>query len=270
MNITTINRAGQPSIVVQVAGEGQPVLFVHGGFVDSANWSRMVPLLAPKYTLWLMDRRGHGQSDDYRHGDTLLDEADDVLAVLEAIGKPAFLVGHSSGAHVALQAAKRARNAARLVLYEPPVLNNDTSPTPPVSILANRKALAIFALRDVVAKANSEKILTDEAYDAILQSSFGKMLMDNAHSIPAELAAYRAYRFDAAVFATMQMPTLLLVGDKSLPFSRIITDQLHAVLPNSEVVVLEGQGHGAMMSAPHLFADALQDFFGQNKQNGGE
>ncbi len=241
------------------------MLFIHGGFVDSANWSRMVPLLAPKYTVWLMDRRGHGQSDDYRNGDTLMDEADDVLAVLEAIGKPTLVVGHSSGAHVAMQAARRARNIVGLVLYEPPVLNSATNPAPPHSILNNRKALAIFAMRDVVAKANGERILSDEAYDALLQSSFGKMLMYNAHSVPAELAAYRSYQFDAAMLATMMIPTLLLVGQISSPFNRIITDQLHAVLPNSKLVILEGQGHGAMSSAPQLFVDALKEFFGQNK-----
>lgn len=245
-------------IAVHVTGTGQPILFVHGGFVDSANWSRVAPLLEARYEVWLMDRRGHGQSDPYRDGDTLLDEANDVLAVLDAIGKPTYLVGHSAGAHVALHAARRSTHVTKLVLYEPPAIGSAATPAPPDGILADLRALALFAMRDVVGQATGEA--PPRGYEALLDSSYGAMLLRNALSIPAELTAYRAYRFDAAEFAAMSTPTLLLVGSKSPAFNRVNSEQLQAVLPNSRIAILDGQSHGAMWSAPQLFADALAEF----------
>ena len=249
-------------LAVHATGVGQPILFVHGGFVEGTNWSRVASVLETRYEVWLMDRRGHGQSDGYRNGDTLLDEADDVVAVLDAIGKPSYLVGHSAGAHVAMHAARRATNVARLVLYEPPALGSADIPQVPSDIWDNPRALALFAMRDVVGQATGET--PPRGYEALLDSSYGAMLLRNTHSIPDELAAYRAYHFETAEFAALSTPTLLLVGTKSPPFNRVASEQLHSVLPNSRIKLLDGQSHGAMWSAPQLFADALTEFFGQD------
>lgn len=229
--------------------------------MDSTLWHDVAQLLEAKHEVWLMDRRGHGQSDGYRNGDTLNDEANDVLAVLDAIGRPVLLVGHSSGAHVALLAARRARDLVRaLILYEPPVLGLATNPLPPAEIHDDPHALAIFAMRDVVDAATGNR-KKPEAYAQMLRSSFGQMLLRNARSVLQELTAYRAYEFDVRDFARVTIPALLLLGEKSPPFNRVITDTLHAVLPNSRIETLAGQGHGAMMSAPQMLADALAAYF---------
>jgi hypothetical protein len=51
----------------------------------------------------------------------------------------------------------------------------------------------------------------------------------------------------------LQTATLLLLGGNSPPFCRIAAEALHDALPNSRIVVLPGQSHGAIPTAPDLF-----------------
>jgi pimeloyl-ACP methyl ester carboxylesterase len=73
-----------------------------------------------------------------------------------------------------------------------------------------------------------------------------------------ELESYAAYEFNAERFRSFMLPTLFLLGSYSPPFNSIVTEQLQAVLPNHKTALLEGQEHGAMASAPDLFAQVLR------------
>lgn len=256
MSFVTSADGARIAVHVDGAGAGQPLLLVHGGFVDSGHWARLAPLLATRHEVWRMDRRGHGQSDSYAAGHTIEREFEDVAAVLAAIGRPVVLMGHSAGAHVALNAALRSPHMSRLILYEPPVLGPDTNPTPPDEIVNDAHALALFAVREVVDGATGE-MKPPEAYAGLLKSSFGAMLQRNALSFPAELKSYRAYAFEPRNYAALSVPTLLLVGETSPPFNRIVIDQLHTVLPNSRIAMIPGQSHGAMMGAPAVLAEMI-------------
>ena len=102
-------------------GSGPPLVLVHGGFSDHVtNWQEARPWLADRFSVWAVARRGRGDSSATA-GHTVEDEASDVAAVLRRVGEPAFLLGHSYGALVALRAAARQPASVRkLVLYEPP------------------------------------------------------------------------------------------------------------------------------------------------------
>jgi pimeloyl-ACP methyl ester carboxylesterase len=119
----TLQRIVTPAGVTvsnRVYGEGPPHVLVHGAFSDhDTNWEFVAPRLAASFTVHAIARRGRGATDATT-GHGIADEATDVVAVLAAIGAPAFLLGHSYGAQVALEAARAARAAVRkLVLYEP-------------------------------------------------------------------------------------------------------------------------------------------------------
>ena len=104
-----------------VYGEGPPLLLVHGAFSDHrTNWAYVKPFLAQRFTVYAMARRGRGSSDATA-GHALEDEIDDAASLLRRIGAPAFVIGHSYGAHVALGAAFAVPALVRrLVLYEAP------------------------------------------------------------------------------------------------------------------------------------------------------
>ena len=100
---TTVSRDGTP-IAWWRSGVGPDLLLVHGTTADHTRWETMLPLLEPHATVHAMDRRGRGGSGD-SPAYSVAAEADDVAAVVEAIGRPVDVFGHSYGALVALEAA---------------------------------------------------------------------------------------------------------------------------------------------------------------------
>jgi 3-oxoadipate enol-lactonase len=111
----------------EVVGEGQDaVLLVPGTFSDRRTWRQVVPAIAGGSRCILFDPRGTGDTPDPGLPFTPDDLADDLLAVLDAVGaERAHLVGHSLGAQVALLTA--ARHPARVgrVVAVAPMLQPD-------------------------------------------------------------------------------------------------------------------------------------------------
>src|SRR3712207_4932451 len=89
-------------------GEGRPLVLVHGSTADRSRWAPVVPALAQRFEVVLVDRRGRGLSRAEADGDYAIDrEAEDLVAVADAVGEgaPVGVVGHSFGGLVALEAA---------------------------------------------------------------------------------------------------------------------------------------------------------------------
>ncbi len=78
------------------SGEGPPLLLVHGATADSTRWASITPRFEGHFTVYAMDRRGRGRSGDA--GDyNLMREAEDIAAVVDSIGEPVSVLGHSYG-----------------------------------------------------------------------------------------------------------------------------------------------------------------------------
>ena len=105
-------------------GEGPALILVDGALtVHSYGSGELATLLAPHFTVYGFDRRGRGES-----GDTLpyaVDrEIDDIEALIDRAGGPAFLYGHSSGGPLAMRAAIRlGGKVSKIAMYEPPYNN---------------------------------------------------------------------------------------------------------------------------------------------------
>ncbi|WP_137895733.1 alpha/beta hydrolase [Ramlibacter sp. 2FC] len=119
-----VERAGV-SLHTRVAGEGPPLLLLHGHPQTQAMWHRVAPALAQRFTVVLMDLRGYGDSgrpaSDAQHGPyTKREMALDALAVMAAHGHARFQVlAHDRGARVAHRlAADHPAAVERLMLLD--------------------------------------------------------------------------------------------------------------------------------------------------------
>ncbi len=101
-----------------VHGNGEAVLLLHGGFVDSRMFAPAMPLLVDSFRVYTVDRRGHGHTPDVEGPLSYEAMADDTIAFLDEVARePAHLVGYSDGASVALLVAlKRPDLVRKLVL----------------------------------------------------------------------------------------------------------------------------------------------------------
>lgn len=241
------------------SGAGAPLLLVHGTTADHERWSPILPSLKQHFTVYVMDRRGRGASGDSPDYN-IMREAEDVAAVVEAIGEPVFLLGHSYGAICSLEASLLTDKVSRLILYEPPIPTGlpQYPPQTPNRIqdLVNsgdlEAALAVF-FREIVK-------MPETAFAAYRQLPAWKVRVQLAPTISREMTFDQTYHFEAKKFVGFHISTLLLLGGESPPLFQRAIEQIHSALPNSQVVTLLGQQHIAMDTDPELFVREVLHF----------
>src|SRR5689334_19068787 len=96
-------------IEYHVYGSGEPaVVLIHGWSCDGNYWKEQIAPLKAKYTTVTVDLAGHGASGANRTDWSMGNFGEDVAAVVRQIrNQKVVLVGHSMGAPVALEAARR-------------------------------------------------------------------------------------------------------------------------------------------------------------------
>jgi len=257
--MTTARSADGVTIVAAEAGSGPPLVLVHGTGADHGRWAPVLPALAAQFTVHCMERRGRGESGDgadYR----IEREFEDVKALVDAIGEPVALLGHSHGAICALEATLLTSNVQKLVLYEPPIATD--AAVHPASVIERLQGLLDAGDREgVVTTFFGETVRMPASELARLRSLPNwPARVAAAHTIPRELRADEDYRFDAARFSNLRVPTLLLLGGESPPFFETALARIEQAMPSSHITVLPGQRHTAMNSAPELFVSEVVAF----------
>jgi pimeloyl-ACP methyl ester carboxylesterase len=255
------------SIAFWRSGEGPPLLLVHGATADhTTTWRFVRPKLERHFTVYAMDRRGRGGSGDapdYK----LQREAEDVAAVVDAINEPVNVLGHSYGGLCALHAALITPNLRRLIVYEGVPLRGADEVGP--SIIDRMQAMLetgdmegvlVTMYRDLVEMPPEELELLRSQRDA------WAVRLRNAPTLPRELRALERYTLAPERFESMETPTLLLVGGDSPPRELENARGVAEALPEARVVILPGQQHAAMYTAPELFVREVVAFLLETSQ----
>ena len=244
------------------SGDGPALVLVHGTSADHSRWASVLAALEQRFTVYAMDRRGRGASGDSADY-AIAREFDDVAALVDSIGEPVVLLGHSYGAICSLEAALGPNRVRKLVLYEPPIPVGLPIHSP-VSIERLQALLDKGEKAGVVTTFLSEIVHMPEGEVKMLQSqSSWSGRVAAAHTIPRELRADEGYRFDPVQFKAFKVPTLLLLGGDSPAFFKAAIDVVHAALPSSRLVILPGHQHVAMNTAPDLFLNEVLTFIAE-------
>jgi pimeloyl-ACP methyl ester carboxylesterase len=239
-------------------GSGPPLVLVHGAFSDHVtNWEFVKPFFEQQFTVYAIARRGRGETDATA-GHSLEDESRDVIAVIQAIGAPVFLLGHSYGAQTTLAAAAQVPDRVRkLVLYEPAwprVVEQEA--------LARLEALAQAGDWDGFAVTFFHERLSVplEELDALRTTALWPPIIADAPASLGDLRALSRYDFRPERFRELRVPVLLQIGTES-PRDLYVTDALAAVLPDVRIEALPGQAHEGMTTAPQMYTEAVARFF---------
>lgn len=247
------------TIGCEKAGSGPPLLLVHGTTADHRRWAGITPKLARQFTVYAMDRRGRGGSTDAPDYH-LIREAEDVAAVVDGIGGPVRIVGHSYGAVCSLEATLLTDNVDRMILYEPPIPSD--LPVYPPGVPERMQTLIDTGEREAALEAFFREVvrMPDHEFVQYRALPMWKSRIELAPTIPRELAIDRIYTFDTNKFADVQVPTLLLLGGDSPALFQRGIEAVHAALPKSAVTTLPGQQHIAMDTDPELFLEVATGF----------
>lgn len=261
--MNTLSSHDGTAIAYDRQGEGPPLILVDGALSvhSSGSGQELAKLLSPRFTVYGYDRRGRGGS-----GDTLPyspdREIDDIEALIDHAGAPAFLYGHSSGGPLAMRAAIRlGRKVSKIALYEPPYNTDPAAQASWSQYLSQlRETLAEGRGGDAVALFMRFIGTPAEKVDGMRRAAFWPSLeavaptlaydhagvMGETWSVPAELAA------------RVSVPALVMAGDASLPFMPGAARALSQAIPQGQLRTLAGQAHEV---DPAVLAPVLAAFF---------
>ena len=238
-------------------GSGPPLVLVHGSFSDhETNWEFVKPLFEQQFTVYAIARRGRGNTDA-TEGHSLEDESSDVVAVIQSISAPVFLLGHSYGAQTALAAAAQVPERVRkLVLYEPAwpqIIGKEAlARFEELAQAGDWEGLAVTFFRDRLS-------VPVEELDELQATELWPPIIADAKASLSDLRALSRYDFKAERFRELRVPVMLQIGTES-PRHLYATDALAAILPDVRIEELPGQAHEGMTTAPKMYAEAVSRF----------
>jgi pimeloyl-ACP methyl ester carboxylesterase len=262
MKIATFTSRDGTRIACHVAGRGMPLVLVHGTTADHSRWMPLVSSLEQRFTVYAVDRRGRGESGDATTY-SLDCEVEDLVAVVDGIGSPVDLLGHSFGAIVSLEVAARTANVRRLSLYEPPIPTGVAFVSP--ELVTNVERLVAAREREAAVETFLAAGPRVPAHELAVMKSHAQAWTARvaaAHTIPRELRASTDYRFDAKQFSSVSTPMMLLLGSASAPPFRAALEVVKAAIPQAELALLPNQQHTAMDTAPDMFLREVLRFHG--------
>lgn len=246
-----------------VHGKGAPLVLIHGSLCDMRYWKAQIPALSRDFQVFSVSLRGYWPDDAIAspQGFSAQAHADDIAAFIDAhCGGRAHVAGHSRGGNVAFQVARRhPEKVAALVLADPGLMMNDGEDRRGDF---RHKALRAIQSGDVEAGlALFIDTVSGEDTWRRMVPWFKQMVMDNAHTLAAQVAepAYRLTENDARAVAH---PVLLIGGALSPAPYPAILDALHAWLPNAQQLRIAGSSHGMNLGNPRAFNEAVRRFLG--------
>lgn len=252
----TVRSTDGTPIAYEKIGAGPPLVLVHGGVSDRTYWAPVAQALAERFTVVTVDRRGRGAS-----GDTapyaIEREFDDIAAVVDAIGEPVHLLGHSYAGICALEAALRTPNLRTLSLYEPPFGMNDAIPE---EFAAELDALVAAGDDDAAVELMMIEVvgLPREALAELrAETAAWQPMVDSVHTLPRELRSVMTFAFDARRYTAIDVPTVLLTGTLTPPELCVGVGLVRDAVTGARVVSMEGVDHEAVTTGPEVLTAAL-------------
>lgn len=263
------------------AGEGDPVVLLHGWPQTWYMWRKVIPALAERYTVVAPDLRGFGQSSKPEAGYDKRTVATDVYELVRALGfEKVFLVGHDLGGPTAYAyACAHPDDVRRLVILDVAITIDRAEQNEYYRRLFH---LSFHARPDVALSlvAGRERTYLSHFYrDCFNPGAFSLEDIEeyvNAFSAPGAMRASMAHYATLPVDlehnrenakTKLEMPVLALGGEIS--FGMGVKKSLEAVAQDVRGGVIAGSAHWIAEEQPEALLAELLSFFGEEEGQGG-
>jgi pimeloyl-ACP methyl ester carboxylesterase len=220
-------------VAYEQAGDGPPLVLLHGAYVDSGNWAPQLESLARDFTVVAWDAPGCGGSFDPPPDFGLGGYADCLISFVEALGlERPHLCGLSFGSSVALEVHSRHPGLPRTL------------------VLASAFAGWGGSLGREAAEERRAEFLADADRGTDEARASGIRAIGNALA-NADLRDRLPH---------IDVPTLLVYGENDDRAPVSVGEALRAAIPASKLVVIPGAGHSVNLEAPEDFNKEVRSF----------
>ena len=248
----------------EIAGDGDPLVLVHGSWVDAMSWQFVAASLAETFTVIAYDRRGHSRTERPDARETIGADQEDLAGIIETFaGGSAHVAANSYGGVITLGlAARRPELIRSMCLHEPPavaLLGEDAA-----SFMAAAGGVAELiesGASEAGARQFAEIVLGPGAWET-LPSEIRETFVANAPTFADEFADQEGFALDLAALADHAPPLQLSTGTESPPLFAAIADRIAEALPNTRRLVIEGAGHVPHQTHSDHYVELVRSFIG--------
>jgi pimeloyl-ACP methyl ester carboxylesterase len=261
-----LRRINGSKIAIDVRGQGDPVLFIHGALGQIQMWAEPMEALSATRRVIAYDLRGHGKSPPPATPDCDVHVGDAAAVLTDKAGDtPATVVGWSNGASIALTLALGHPALVQgLILIEPPF---HWLRPPSVGLLKALVGVRLQLLR------GRDRVAAEKFMRWIMARSSGGTSWDEAPKAVRELmlsdvdawkAEARPHRRDmflthisARAMGACSVPITYLLGDDSNPLFHRAHKTLVDALPSIRTIRVPGATHMLPFQAPRAIVEAV-------------
>lgn len=254
-------QVGSLSIHYQTAGEGVPLILLHGLGNNSQSWSRQYAGLQDCVQVIGWDTPGYGQSSDPDPEFRTFGELADLLkGFLDSLGlDKVYLLGHSMGSTTAMEFAAKYPHYLKGLILAASTRGGATNPETNEKKLKGRLNNIENLPPEELAELRTPAMFSPYAAPELIAE--GKRIMSQVR-----LAGYRSVAFSlfhadqTPLLASIQVPTLLICGEDDgvtpVPESEIV----HQGIKGSTLKLIPKAGHLCYMEQPEQFNALVRSF----------
>jgi pimeloyl-ACP methyl ester carboxylesterase len=241
-----------------------PVVLVAGGIGDEYGMRRLQQFLSLSFYAVTIERRQSTNAVQI----SLEQHAQDLCRAIGLIGRQVYLVGHSYGATIAIAAAALCPHfCAGTVLIEPPLL----TVLPPDDPERQRIATFYHSILSDLAAGKEEQAIETFVDESLGTGTWSDIPDDRRKTLLSATATYAsmlqstvADEVPSEVLAQMSARTLILVGESSDKAFKRVAARLAEILPNVQIEIVGGVGHGIFRFGPPSVLSQIADFLRSN------
>jgi pimeloyl-ACP methyl ester carboxylesterase len=257
-------KADHAEIYYEVSGDGPPVILAHGAGGNTLVWFHQVVRFAPEYTIINFDHRGWGRSKCDAGFRKARYFADDMRAVLDAVGiDRTAVVCQSMGGWTGMQfALAHPERVSCLVLSGTPAGISTPKIEEIRSARAQERAREQSAMQNA-AWNHAHWALAADAFDHYPERAFlyGQLSALNA---PVGDTGTAELRVTPDRMRSFTIPTLLLGGENDRICPPSVLDELEQIIPGAERHTIPVSGHSPYFETPDAFNDLVAPFLAKH------
>lgn len=241
----------------EVPGPGRPLLLLHGIGMDWRVWQGVARRLEPFFHLYLVDLRGHGDSEKPAHGYSVPHYAADIEDFIDELHlEGAVLVGSSLGGMVTAAVEAPTDVVAYRVLVDPPLTGGPASDLEMFRRILELKHGPVRALTDYLAAFNPHT-------SSFLLQTMSEMWHEASDGVIEDVLEHpEDYNDVDAALRLDSSPTLLMQADPSM--GGVLSDEqaqrARHLLSNGSLLKFPGAGHAIHAFGPKEFVEAIVHF----------